>query len=558
LPRRLLDIFRRQAHPFVIDAIVPFLAIEVGPLVMNHPVPGLPRVWPSVVHLLADAAAVDPEHEAVMLGEQRLSYGDLAGCVSAFAQELLARKIGAGSRVALLMHNSIDMVVALFGVMAAGAQLAPLNPAYTSNELGPILDDADCLAVVYDTSVASRLSELLDRFDPDLRFAIGPGDRVLTHRAAGSADAPMPLPSPDSLAMLLYTGGTTGRSKGVDLLHSAIAVNVSQRDALLPAREGIERVLVVTPLYHSYAMSTCFTTVLSRGTLVLIDRYQADAVLRLIDSARVTILAGSPTIFVGLPACDAMASASLDSLVCAYSGSAALSMETLRQWEQKTGAIVVEGYGQTEAGPVLTYNPLAGPRKTGSVGIAVPLTEVQIVDLETGEQVLGPGELGEIRARGPQIMQGYRGLPDETAAALRDGWLYTGDIGEVDTQGYYFIRDRKKDMVIVSGFNVYPREVEEALYSHPMVREAAVVGIADDYRGESLVALVVPSADGLFEAQLREYLAHRLVKYKIPARIDLVACLPKTAVGKTDKVAIRRNLLMSVDASPTSTSRPGE
>nr|WHW29520.1 putative long-chain-fatty-acid--CoA ligase [uncultured bacterium] len=508
-----------------------------------HP---MPRVWPSVVHMLAHAAAVDPAHDAVVLGEQRLSYGELARCVTVFARDLRALKIDAGCRVALLMNNSIDMVVAIFGVQAAGAQLVPLNPAYTAAELGPILDDADCLAVVYDKTVAPRLADLLDRFDADLRIAVGPGDRSLTSCNDTSAIGTMPLPAPGDLSMLLYTGGTTGRSKGVDLLHKAIAVNVSQRGALLPAREAKERVLVVTPLYHSYALSTSFTTVLSRGTLILIDRYQADAVLRLIDAAQVSILAGSPTIFVGLLACDAMVSASLDSLVYAYSGSAALSMETLRMWEQRTGTIVVEGYGQTEAGPVLTYNPLAGPRKTGSVGVAVPLTEVQIVDLETGQRVLGPGEIGEIRARGPQIMQGYRGLPDETAAALRGGWLYTGDIGEVDAQGYFSIRDRKKDMVIVSGFNVYPREVEEALFSHPLVREAAVVGVPDDYRGESLVALVVPSAEGLTETQLREYLAQRLVKYKIPARIDLVRSLPKTPVGKTDKVSIRQSLRRAV------------
>jgi long-chain acyl-CoA synthetase len=256
-------------------------------------------------------------------------------------------------------------------------------------------------------------------------------------------------------------------------------------------------------------------------------------------------MGGSPTIFIGLMGFDGFAKADLSSLRLTSSGASALSEETLRRWEAATGCVVSEGYGQSEAGPVLAYNPRYGRRKLGSVGVAVPQTELQIVDLATGSAVLPAGQVGEIRARGPQLMRGYRELPAETAEALRDGWLYTSDIGELDADGYLFIRDRKKDMVIVGGFNVYPREVEEALFSHPAVREAAVVGVPDDYRGEALVACVVPGDSAITSEALLEYLAGRLVKYKIPRELRLVEALPKTGIGKTDKQQLRRDVTVN-------------
>jgi len=225
-----------------------------------------------------------------------------------------------------------------------------------------------------------------------------------------------------------------------------------------------------------------------------------------------------------------------------YSGAAALPAATLARWRDAVGAPVYEGYGQTEAGPVLSFNPVRGPVKAGSVGVPVPLTDIEIVDAVTGEQVLPPGTSGEIRARGPQIMRGYRNRPEETAQALRGAWLYTGDIGEFDADGYLFIRDRKKDMVIVGGYNVYPREVEEVLFAHPDVFDAAVVGRPDAYRGEIVVAHVVlrPGA----RADANALLAHcreRLARYKLPARWQFAAQLPKTGANKTDKKALRRS-----------------
>jgi long-chain acyl-CoA synthetase len=277
-----------------------------------------------------------------------------------------------------------------------------------------------------------------------------------------------------------------------------------------------------------------------RGTMVILPRFDADKVFDLLVDARITIFAGSPTLFTGLMNHPRFASTDFSNLHLSYSGSAALPEELFRRWERASGAPVVEGYGQTESGPVISFNPLDGVRKPGSVGRVLPDTEVEIVDLETGEVVLPCGERGEIRLRGPQLMDGYHNLPEETAATLRDGWLYTGDIGEFDTDGYLFIRDRKKEMLKVSGFNVFPREVEEVLFAHPDVLEAAVVGMPDAYRGETVCAYVVPRRDTLLDAEnLKDFCRKRLAGYKVPSRIEIVEQLPKTRVGKIDKLQLR-------------------
>jgi long-chain acyl-CoA synthetase len=371
-------------------------------------------------------------------------------------------------------------------------------------------------------------------------IAVGPGARLLdTWRSDGLSLSR--FPDPHSLALLQYTGGTTGRSKGVNLTHRAIATNVWQREALLPTREG-ERILCMMPVSHSYGMAMgLFLAANCRGTLVLLPRYVPDDVLSAVERERITIFPGSPTVFVGLLAHPRFAATNWKSVHTCYSGAAALAEETLRRWRDAVGAPVYEGYGQTEAGPVLSFNPVYGPVKAGSVGIPVPQTEIEIVDVETGTRVLSTGERGEIRARGPQIMQGYRNLPEETAQTLRGGWLHTGDIGELDADGYLFIRDRKKDMLIVGGYNVYPREVEEVLVMHPAVLEAAVVGVRDEYRGELPIAYVVLHPDKTIDSDaLLEHCKANLARYKLPARIRIVEALPKTSVAKTDKNELRK------------------
>lgn len=443
----------------------------------------------TVVHLLAAAAAARPDAEALVCGERRLSYSQYANAVAAFASRLR------GERIATVMPNSIEACVAMFGVLASGAQLVPLNPLYTPREIDDIFADADAAQLVNNVELSFQ-------------------------------EASLRLPDPDGLALLQYTGGTTGKPKGVNLTHRAIATNVAQREALLPTAMDRERILCVMPLFHSYAMAMgLFLAANCRGTLVLVERYRPETVLELVEEERITIFPGGPTLFASLLGHPDFARTDWSSVHTCYSGSAALPEETLKRWRDAVGAPVYEGYGQTEAGPVLSFNPARGVTKPGSVGIPVPQTEIRIVE-------------GEIVARGPQLMQGYRNRPQETAEALREGWLHTGDLGELDAGGYLYVRGRKKDMVIVGGFNVYPREVEEVLCSHPAVSEAAVVGGPDPYWGECLHAYVALREPATGEALL-SFCKVRLAGYKIPATLEILDSLPKTSVNKLDKLALK-------------------
>lgn len=502
----------------------------------------LPHVYPTVVHMLADAAERAPQREALVCEGERVNYRGYLRCVSGFARELT--EIGSsGKRVVVVLGNSIDICIAMFAIHAARAQAVPLNPAYTERELRLIFEDAAPHAVIYADDKRTVIEAIADHLVIRHRVCIGGegGRRLTAWRDTADLTVPQPLPGPDELATLQYTGGTTGRSKGVNLKHGAVAINISQREALLPTRKEKERLLCVMPLFHVYAVAMCLhNMVYGRGTLVILPRYKPETVFEVLASEQITIFAGSPTLFTGLMTHQDFGQADFSKLYLSYSGSAALPEELLRRWEAATGAPVLEGYGQSETGPVVSFNPLDGPRKTGSVGIPLPATEVEIVDLVRGTEVLSPGEKGEIRVRGPQIMSSYRNLPKETAETLRDAWLYTGDIGEFDKDGYLYIRDRKKEMVKVSGFNVFPREIEEVLYLHPAVLEAAVVGVPDDYRGEAVKAFVTPRPGyNVTVEELTEHCKANLAKYKVPAFIGLVKELPKTGVGKIDKNRLR-------------------
>jgi long-chain acyl-CoA synthetase len=419
---------------------------------------------------------------------------------------------GKGERIATLLPNSIEACIAMFGVLASGAQLVPLNPLYTASELEAILEDADAGLLVTDGQLpVPRNAPPVLKLSPHHRFSEAKG---------------LPLPDPDSRALLQYTGGTTGKPKGVNLSNRAIATNVAQREALLPTEPDRERILCVMPLFHSYGMAMgLFLAANCRSTLVILERYRPETLLATIERERITIFPGSPTLYTSLLAHPEFAHTDWSSVHTCYSGAAPLAEETLKRWQEAVGAPIFEGYGQTEAGPVLSFNPARGVAKPGSVGIPVPQTEIRIVQ-------------DEIVARGPQIMQGYRNRPQETAEALREGWLHTGDLGEFDADGYLYVRGRKKDMVIVGGYNVYPREIEEVLCRHPAVAEAAVVGGRDPYWGECLhayVALREPAE----QAVLLEHCRAHLAKYKIPATLEILEALPRTSVNKLDKLALK-------------------
>ncbi len=494
---------------------------------------------PSPLALLARAAEPAPDAMALAAGPVRLNYRCYAAAVASLAGQLVAA--GArGRAVVVLLRNGVELPIGIFGAQAAGGQACALNPDYTEREL------AEMLAVAK-PAVAITHADLAER----LRAALGPEfngtllvlpDDVAAWVASLQGPAPaLPAPDPDSIATLQFTGGTTGVPKAVMLSHRAIAANVAQREAVLPTLWQDERVICMMPLFHSFAAAMGLHVAANcAGSLHVLQRYRPDWVVETIAAERITRLPAGPTVFNSLLAYDGLAGADLSSLRSAWSGSAPLSAETLRRWQAWTGVPVYEGYGQSEAGPILTYHgpgTLEKPmvQKLGSVGPAVPGTQVQIVDVETGVRVLGPGETGEVRARGPQIMAGYLDDAAATGEALRDGWLHTGDIGRLDDDGWLFIEDRKKDMAIIGGYNVYPREVDEVLMACPGVAEAAAVGVPDAYRGELLWAFY--SADK--ELPLADWVAGRLVKYKHPARFVRLDALPKTAVGKIDKQALK-------------------
>ncbi|HED23858.1 MAG TPA: long-chain fatty acid--CoA ligase, partial [Firmicutes bacterium] len=341
--------------------------------------------------------------------------------------------------------------------------------------------------------------------------------------------------SADDRALFLYTGGTTGRSKGAVLLHRNLVANMFQvKSWCTDYTEGKETILGVLPFFHSYGLTTVLNLGLMNGAkLVLQPRFVLADVLKAIDKQKPTLFPGVPTMYVAINNAPDLQKYDVKSIRVCISGAAPLPVEVQKVFEQNTGGKLVEGYGLSETSPVTHANPVYGKRKPGSIGLPVPDTEYKIVDVETGEKDMPVGEIGELCIRGPQVMEGYLNMPDETAESLRDGWFYTGDIAKADEEGYTYIVDRKKDMVIAGGFNIYPRDVEEVLFAHPKIMEAAVAGITDPYRGETLKAYVVLNAgETMTEEEVIDYCKENLAKYKVPKLVEFRKELPKTMIGK--------------------------
>jgi long-chain acyl-CoA synthetase len=501
----------------------------------------LPKLFPSLVHMLIDAAEKGPRQEALVCEGERLNYRAYLNCAIGFHNELCEYDI-VNERVVLVMGNSINICIAMFAAHMARAQIVPMNPMYTENELRPMLIDAEAKVILYDGINKDCVEKLANELNIPHQIYLDREDgKTLTHWAEEEDLAcPASLPDKDELAMLQFTGGTTGRSKGANLSHAAIAGNIRQAMVMQSPELDRERTLCVMPLFHCYAWSVClYNMVNCRGCMVILPRYQPDVVLNTFADEKISIFAGSPTLFTGLISYEGFEKADFSSLKLSNSGSAPLPVELLEKWEAITGTPIMEGYGQTEASPVISFNSKDRIRKIGSVGLALPDTIIQIVSLDSGEEVLPTNEKGEIRLQGPQVMSGYRNRPEETAEALRNGWLYTGDIGYLDEDDYLFITARKKEMILVSGFNVFPREIEELLFLHPSIKEAAVVGKPDEYRGELPVAFCVGIDSSTISCdELSKYCKTNLAKYKVPNEFRVVDALPKTAVGKVDKVRL--------------------
>jgi long-chain acyl-CoA synthetase len=502
----------------------------------------LPR-YESLIHMLGAGVAQSSDRPAVICEQDSLTYAELGRAVAGFASALIERG-SRGSRVAILVPNSIETVVAVFGAMAAHAQATPVNPFFTDAEMEKVLTGIDpkfLVCVAGTRGIATRMAatlgitHVLDMHDD--HWSIG----ACRTRAPGGLQ-PAHEPDIDDLALLVYTGGTTGTPKGVNHHHRTLLWSALQHCTVWPVDFGEEAVLNVAPLFHIWGLGyAVLVSIYTRSTLVLIPKYDPEAVLDAIAEHHVTIFGGGPApIYAGLLASPVASSTDFTSLKYCLSGGAPCPAELHCNWQKLTACALFEGWGMSEGAP-FCVNPANGERKLLSVGVPVPETEVEIVDLDSGTKVLAIGESGEVRVRGPQIMSGYRNNPEETAYALRDGWMYTGDIGYIDDDGYVYLVDRKKDMVIVGGYNVYPREIDELLFKHPMIREAATVGRRDDRLGEVLVAFVALNDEQvLSEAECLDYCRQNLVKYKRPVAVKFIDSLPRTAANKIDKITLRR------------------
>ena len=489
----------------------------------------------SILQALRAAAESYPERPAVSCRGRTLAYRELSSATLALGARLRAMGV-AGECVIVALPTSLEAVVAVLGVLAAGARVAPINPFFTGSELAGLLPEIDARLAITGADAGPKLAALgateLLRFEDE--------GLMLDDLLGESASEWPPPPEPEALAVAIFTGGTTGTPKAVEHTHASVMAGVLQHCAVWPLRPGAERFLSAAPIFHVWGLFyATFVPLYAAGTLVLVPRFEPGEVLEALEAERISVLCGGPApVYLSLLQSERCARTSFAALTLCLTGGAPCPRELHERWREITGCGLLEGWGMSEAAPLCLSRP--GSAKPTSVGGPVPHTQVEIVDMETGTRCLGVGEPGEVRVRGPQLMRGYRRRPADTAAVVRDGWLYTGDVGYLDGDGDLFLIDRKKDMIIVGGYNVYPRTVDEVLYQHPSIAEAATVGRPDARLGEVLVAFVVkaPGAQ-LDEAGFFEFCSRELVKYRRPVAVTFLSSLPRTNARKVDKRALR-------------------
>ncbi|MTJ80465.1 MAG: long-chain fatty acid--CoA ligase [Telmatospirillum sp.] len=497
-----------------------------------------------------------PDRIALSFFESRLTYRELGDLVARAAEGLQRLGVGKGVHVGLCLPNTPYSVIFFFAVLKAGGVVVNYNPLYVERELTKqIADSRTVLMVALDSpQILPKIAGLvasgeLERmvvcpmglFLPGAPAAGGivPDDRHIAYeRLIGTEGRPAPVAiTPDrDIAILQYTGGTTGVPKGAMLLHANLLASTRQVLGLVPTAQGDqERILMVLPLFHIFALTTGMSFGIAAGAeLILIPRFDAAQVMECIQSRRPTMFPGVPTMYTALNSLAATGQWDLSSLRYCISGGAPLPAEVRRRFEQLTGCTLVEGYGLSEANPS-TCNPLTGGGKDGSIGLPVPFSQVEIRSTADPGKILPVGEMGEICIRGPQVMAGYWQRPEEEGV-FADGALRTGDIGYQDGDGYVFLVDRMKDVILCGGYNVYPRVIEEALYQHPAVAEAVVVGLPDSYRGQSPKAYVrLRDGAAVTAEELKTFLAGYVSPIEMPKWIELRGDLPKTTVGKLDR-----------------------
>jgi long-chain acyl-CoA synthetase len=505
----------------------------------------------SVASILAESARRYPEKEALVLGDTRLTYAQVWGMARRYAAVLAADGVGPGSRVALLLPNIPHFAFAYYGALALGATVVPVHALLRAEEIAYTLTDSSCVALITAAPLLPEAAKgaelagvrLYSVLDSDADFSEVLRIDQLAMQAVPVAGL---LPRrPGDEAVILYTSGTTGKPKGAVLTHDNILWNTTMCAFDVFDVKNDDVALGALPLFHSFGQ----TCVLNAGfrvgcTIVLMPRFDGVAALELMVKEKVTYFAGVPTMYMGLLAATAQTDAR-PTLRLAGSGGAAIPVATIEKVKEVFGADILEGYGLSETAPVATFNQEVYGRKPGSIGCAIWGVDVAIAnaDLEGEIELLPPNTNGEIVIRGHNVFDGYLNNPDATAAVVVDGWFRTGDVGYVDDDGFFFIVDRKKDLIIRGGFNVYPREVEEAIAQHPAVAQVAVVGVAHEHYGEEIHAVVVcVSGESVDEAELIEWVKERIGHHKYPRRVHVRETLPTGPSGKVLKRVIVEEL----------------
>ena len=544
---------------------------------LKHYDKGVPHTidYPSTtLHgLLEETSQRFPQNTAIVfpgaLGDSyRISYQRLNELVNRLANSLIKLGVKKGDRVALLMPNCPQFVISYYAILKLGGIVVATNPLYSPREIEHQLNDCEAETIVVLSLFYRNVAEV--KTNTKLRNIIvtyvkeylPPISRLLFallkekkegHRVDVSGirdihllqdmlrDSPATPPSttvyPEDVAMYQYTGGTTGVSKGAVLVHRGVLANAYQMRAWsIPTnkKDGEGVALGVMPLFHVYGMVTVMHfCVLAAAAMVLLPRFQTKQVLGAISKYRPYFFPGVPTMYVALNNFPGVKKYNLSSIEACVSGAAPLPVEVQQKFEALTGGKLVEGYGLTEAAVVTHATPIYGLRKIGSIGVPFPDVESRIVDLETGEKEMPLGEPGELTVRAPQVMKGYLNRADETGQILRNGWLHTGDIAKMDEDGYFFIVDRKKEMIIAGGYNIYPREVEEVLYENDKVKECACYGVPDSYRGETVkVCIVLKEGQTATPEEIAEYCRTKLARFKVPKLVEFRTELPKSPIGK--------------------------
>ena len=530
-------------------------------------VPGVPKSIKYEKTLVSEALARSaknfPKNTALNYMGNRISYKGLNDMVNQFAKALMDLGVKKGDKVAVALPNLPQTLVTNFAILRIGAVAVQNNPLYTERELEYQLDDSDSKIVVTLTLLVPRIQKIMPntkiekiigchihsylpfpkkRLFPYVRKAmykeIETTDTVLLFEDLIKKYDTKPVPERgkwEELSTLIYTGGTTGVSKGVMLSHKNISCNVQQFVAWFPdLKPGEERLVGTFPIFHSAgytAVQNFFTWQAYEN--VMIPRPEPKAIMELIKKYKPTFLPGAPTIFVGLLNEPEFRKMNLSSIKGFFSGAGPLAADTIRDLKELTGATICEVYGLTETTPIATVTPWGGVIKPGTVGVPVSDTDIKIMDIETGKKEMKTGETGEVIITGPQIMMGYYKKPEDTKKVLVNGWLFSGDIGMFDEDGYLSIVDRKKDMIIAGGYNIYPVEIDNILFDHPKILEACTIGVPDKYRGETVKAfVVVRPGQKLTEEEVVKFCKERLAAYKVPRSIEFIPELPKTVVGK--------------------------